>query len=107
MSLTLSSETCDPVSGAMASTVFVSNGSGTWTRELDATGDAVRAVWALSPDEVYACGANTFYRSNGAGTWSAPQTIADFPLLVCQAIWGTGPDNMYLGTTSGIFHGTL
>jgi hypothetical protein len=87
--------------------VFVSNGGGTWTRELDAIGDAVRAVWALSPDEVYACGANTFYRSNGAGTWSAPQTIADLPLLGCQAIWGTGPDNMYLGTTSGVFHGTL
>jgi hypothetical protein len=47
------------------------------------------------------------YRSNGNGDWSEEQRIADAALTVrCLAIWGTGMDNIYLGTSAGIFHGT-
>ncbi len=92
---------------AADSDVLASNGDGNWRVELS-TDSAVDAIWTHGTDAAYACTANGMvYRSNGNGDWSEEQRIADAALTVrCLAIWGTGMDNIYLGTSAGIFHGT-
>jgi len=89
-------------------TVFFSTGDGAWTPQLVVQDDLVSAVHALDRETVYACTADAnFYRSNGAGSWSSPERIASAPsVLGCFSIWGTGPDNLYVGTSNGIYHGT-
>lgn len=89
--------------------VFFSSGDGQWSLQLTTPeGDVVLAGWSASADAVYVCTqGGTFYRSNGRGEWSDAQVIdADQVLHACNAIWGTGPDGIYLGTNRGIYHGT-
>ncbi len=87
--------------------VLFSSGDGTWTPQLTTPGtQQVYAGWAANKDAVYACTqGGYFYRSNGRGTWSEGQDIDPMSTGSCAAIWGTGPDNIYIGA-SGIYHGT-
>jgi hypothetical protein len=92
--------------------VYFSAGDGVWKQQLvldPTTGNNVNAIWAASRDAVFACSEGGFvYRSNGAGTWSEGQAInGTGPVRNCNAIWGTGPDDLYVATLNGLFHGTL
>jgi hypothetical protein len=86
--------------------VLFSTGNDNWTAQLAIPAGA---VWAAGSDAVYACGLDGFfYRSNGQGDWSEGQEIdPSATLLRCLSMWGTGPDNIYLGTNRGIYRGTL
>jgi hypothetical protein len=86
----------------------VIQGDGVWTVDYTFSGDYANAVWALSPEAVYACTQNIgfFHRSNGSGTWSPGTRIESSRNIQCSCIWGTSETNIYLGTTNGIYHGT-
>ena len=90
--------------------VLFSSGDGQWSVQLTTPEEIalVMAGWSASATEVYACTqGGTFYRSNGQGLWSEAQIIdPEQTLHTCSAMWGTGPDNIYLGTNRGIYHGT-
>ena len=59
----------------------------------------------VTEDAVYACTQDGFfYRSNGRGQWSQGQDIDPDSRSSCYAIWGTGPDNIYVAA-SRIFRG--
>ncbi len=88
--------------------VLRSNGSGTWTVELTTPSvQKVLALWAASADAVYACTQEGFfYRSNGHGAWSEGVDLDPSVRGDCAAVWGTGPDDIYVGGSGGIYHGT-
>jgi hypothetical protein len=96
------------VYAGIGSSVFFSDGGGTWRVQLTVEGGGVAGLWGSGQDSVYACTSNgLFYRSNGAGQWSEGQRFHDAALSVsCSGIWGTDADNIYLGTSYGIYHGT-
>lgn len=89
--------------------VFSSKGDGDWTQELSNDADSLKAVWAPTADAVFACGQlGSFYRSNGSGDWSEAEAIDPVGLgstATCLSIWGTGPDDIYLGTLNGVYRG--
>jgi hypothetical protein len=97
----------DQVFAAGGPSVFFSSGDGTWTPELTVTGDKVNAVWVLSRTAVYACTeGGLVFRSNGGGKWSEGQRInGTGATRACYSIWGSAPENIYLGTSNGIYHG--
>jgi hypothetical protein len=88
--------------------VFFSTGNDDWTPQLTTPApQRVNAIWGAEAEAVYACTqSGFFYRSNGQGTWSEGQDIDPELSVSCLAIWGTGPDNIYVGTSGGIYHGT-
>jgi hypothetical protein len=91
---------------AAGSSVYFSSGDGNWSKQLDAP-STFGAVWTVGVEAAFACTfAGQFYRSNGAGTWDTEGEHFAEPvgLSDCLAIWGT-PDNIYLGTAGGIYHG--
>jgi len=105
------------ISGTSADHIFIaggpwvsfSRGDGTWTAQLTDEEDAFLDVWAQSRDAVYACTQlGAFYRSNGAGTWSERQSIngRGFDISFgCYTVWASAPDNVYVGTSSGVYRG--
>jgi hypothetical protein len=88
--------------------VFGSSGNGTWTVQLTtATAEKVLALWAANPSALYACTQTGFiYTSNGRGKWSTGQDIDTAAKTICMTIWGTGPDDIYVAGSGGIYHGT-
>jgi hypothetical protein len=85
--------------------VLFSRGDGTWTVELTAS-SPVLALWVAGPDAVFACSqTGELFRSNGHGTWSEAQQIDPSTSGSCTSIWGTGPDDMYVAGSFGIYHG--
>jgi hypothetical protein len=101
------SGTAGHVFAAGGNTVYSLNGDGDWTAELVLENDTVGAVFALSQSAVYACSENgSLFRSNGAGTWSEGQPVNPNGISPpCQALWASGPGDVYAGTTTGLFHG--
>jgi hypothetical protein len=97
----------DHVFAAGGNTVYASRGDGTWTAELVLENDVVGAVFALSRSAVYACSENgLLFRSNGAGEWSEGQPVNPNGISPpCQALWASGPFDVYAGTTRGLFRG--
>jgi hypothetical protein len=97
----------DHIFAAGGPSVFFSDGSGSWKAQLTVTGDVVKAVWVASRDAVYACTQRGMvFRSNGAGTWSEAKPINGTGVArACYSIWGSGPDDVYLGTVNGVYHG--
>jgi hypothetical protein len=96
----------DRVYAAAGDSVYFSAGDGTWTPELVVSGDAVKAVWAAGPEAVYVCTAmGRVYRSNGAGKWSDAIEIDPGRSEGCLCLWGSGTDDIYVGTDGGLYHG--
>jgi hypothetical protein len=97
----------DHVFAAGGNKVYASRGDGNWTAELVLENDVVGAVFALSRSAVYACSENgLLFRSNGAGEWSEGQPVNPNGLSPpCQALWASGTDEVYAGTTRGLFRG--
>jgi hypothetical protein len=103
--------------GASATDVWAVGDGGTilhydgvsWQPGASGTTSALRGVWVASGGEAYAVGdAGTVLRFDGAA-WSRVdlsgvsltdgQTGND---LIYRSVWGTGPDNVYLGATSAL-----
>ncbi len=87
--------------------VLFSTGNGDWTAQLTTPSPRrVMALWGASSEALYACTQGGFiYRSNGHGAWSDAQEIDPSLILTCEAIWGTGSDNVYVGTSLGVYRG--
>lgn len=87
--------------------VYFSSGKDDWASQLTTPQpQRVSALWGASADAVYACTqSGFFYRSNGHGTWSSGQDIDPALNVSCFAIWGTGPNDIYVGTSGGVYHG--
>ena len=89
--------------------IFHTTDGENWVNELPASAESVHlnALHGVDENNVYACGAK-FYRSNGHGVWSDPEDFQPNPdlLISCLGIWAISPDNIYLATSNGIYHGT-
>ena len=87
--------------------LLFSNGNGVWTPQLTLSGsEYFGGLWGLDTENVYACtSVGHLYYSNGRA-WSEPQLFDSTLGDLCEDIWGTAPDNLYLATGNGIFHGT-
>ena len=85
------------------------NSTGTWVREPLDRGDAggLLCIWGSGPSDVFIGAAGgALFRSQGDARWFR-ETIDSFPPNnSVYSIWGTSPDNVYLQTGVGVFHGT-
>ncbi len=91
--------------------IFHTTDGENWVNEFPAgaSTDLVTAIHGVNEDNVFACTqGGKFYRSNGHGEWSEPQEFNEDPNLVidCLGLWAISPDNVYLGVSGGVFHGT-
>ena len=91
---------------AGGNTLLFSAGDGVWTPQLTLPGtEYFGGLWGLSANEVFACtSAGHFYRSDGRA-WSEPQSYDPSTGALCNGVWGSAEDNLYLATGRGIFHG--
>jgi len=102
------------ISGADATHLYAAGGGGIlfstdnrkWVPQVTLTTEGITAVWGPDAANVYACtSAGHLYCPNGRA-WSVPQLYISSSDITCEDSWGTVPDNLYLATSSGIFHGT-
>jgi hypothetical protein len=88
--------------------ILHSTGDGVWTVQADSatTGGGVTCIWALEPHAVYV-GTNDsrVLYSGGDGRWFSQTVDASKPSLNIEGIWGASPENLYIATGVGIYHG--
>lgn len=77
--------------------------TGSWgsSQSIDAGADEVRSIHMFSATDGFACGENTV----GAGrVWrlqSGHWSVVLSPTNVCNTIWASGPNDVWVGTTNG------
>jgi hypothetical protein len=90
----------DAYISANANVVLHWDGSGTWKRDVMASGRVFPAVWGSSPTDVYAAAGAEVYHSTGNDQWTL-QTLRDLPLGPLAALTGTGPNDLWLAGAEG------
>lgn len=77
---------------------------GSWERETFDQGLTFRTVWGTGADDVFACASIMFHKGSD-GVWKEQTGMGN-----ANAIWGSGPTNVYavanFGNTPTIFHTT-
>lgn len=90
--------------------VYHSQGDGHWTPQSIALhtseNEQLMSIWALGPNAVYATTTSSVWRSGGDGTWVGQRVNPATSTVDVFAIWGTSPKNLYVATSSGVYHGT-
>jgi hypothetical protein len=106
-----SSDTDVYVTGSNA--ILHYRGSGTWENQfptpapVDGGGEYLNAIWGFDAHTIYAVSqTGMLYRSGGDGRWVAQQLPAPFASTYPSSIWGSGPDDVYIGGDMGVIHGT-
>lgn len=79
---------------------------GVWRNEDSGVPHRLTGIWGSGPKDVYvSTHANVVLHSTGDGVWQ--KTVLAMPAgLVFTAVAGTGPNDVYLAGSGGIFHST-
>jgi len=91
-----------------AQQVFHSRGDGSWTPQSPSLQSAenMTTIWALSPTATYATTTGgAVLRSGGDGVWVKQLLLPTNTSFTVNGIWGTSPNNLYVVTDIGVYHG--
>jgi hypothetical protein len=93
-------------------TIIHSTGDGIWREQpsprivADGGNEILQSVWAYDDNAIYVTTTQgRLFRSGGDGRWFA-QVIIPKGTTNIWGLWGTSPENLYLGTDLGVYHGT-
>ena len=85
---------------AYANLVLHWDGSGTWKRDLMASGTLFESVWGFGPTDVYASARGNPYHSTGDDKWTV-QVVPGTTTAGFGPLGGTGPTDVWLAGTYG------